>query len=202
MAGLSYLWANRIKYPFASQGYIRAWAKRILLLPQVFKRNAQRNALNRAGARVHETAEIGEASIIGNKSRLSVGKFSFIGRASMVLHGSINIGDRVCINDGVEILTATHSVTDHAWAQIAKDTVIEDYVWIAQGAMILPGVTLGRGCVVGARAVVSKSVPAGAIVAGNPAVAISKTRSWELDYNPCEFLAANQAWLVPDRSSK
>jgi acetyltransferase-like isoleucine patch superfamily enzyme len=114
----------------------------------------------------------------------------------MVLHANIIIGERVCINDGVEILTATHDITDPNWAQIAKDVVIEDYVWIGQGAMILPGVTIGRGAVVGARAVVSKSVAPGAVVAGNPAIPLLKTRSEELNYNPCEFLATNRAWLI------
>ena len=50
--------------------------------------------------------------------------------------------------------------------------------------------------VIGARAVVSKSVEAGAIVVGNPAKPVNRIRCNELNYNPCEFLAANRAWLV------
>jgi acetyltransferase-like isoleucine patch superfamily enzyme len=49
---------------------------------------------------------------------------------------------------------------------------------------------------VGARAVVSKNIEAGAVVVGNPAKAIDRQRSTELNYNPCEFLAANRAWLA------
>ena len=74
--------------------------------------------------------------------------------------------------------------------------MIEDYAWIGTGAMILPGVCIGRGAVFGAGAVVSKSVAPGAIVVGNPAKPISKSRCEIFDYNPCEFLAANRAWLV------
>ena len=62
--------------------------------------------------------------------------------------------------------------------------------------MILPGVYLGRGAVVGAGAVVSKSVTPDSIVIGNPAKPINKVRTQVLGYNPCEFLAANRAWLV------
>jgi len=47
--------------------------------------------------------------------------------------------------------------------------VIEDSAWIGAGAIILAGVTIGRNAVVGAGSVVTKDVPAGAVVAGNPA---------------------------------
>ncbi len=47
--------------------------------------------------------------------------------------------------------------------------VIEDEVWIGTGVIVLSGVTIGNGAVVGAGSVVTKSIPAGAIAAGNPA---------------------------------
>jgi acetyltransferase-like isoleucine patch superfamily enzyme len=50
-----------------------------------------------------------------------------------------------------------------------KDTVIEDGVFIGVNAVILPGVTVGRGALVGAGSVVSKDVPPFSIVGGNPA---------------------------------
>ena len=52
---------------------------------------------------------------------------------------------------------------------MAKPIVIEDNVWLGGGAILLPGVTIGRNAVVGAGAVVSHSVPANTAVAGNPA---------------------------------
>jgi maltose O-acetyltransferase len=196
MASLSYLWSNRAKPAFGSVNFFRAWAKRLLLLPDVLERNRRRRRLVSKGATIHECAEIGEVRIDGRRSNLSVGSFTFLGRIYVMAHARIDIGKHVCINDGVEILTASHDVEDAEWKQFAMDVVIEDYVWIGMGAMILPGVRLGRGAVVGARAVVSKSVPPGAIVVGNPARAVSKTRSMELNYNPCAFLAANLAWLA------
>ncbi|MBD1393306.1 acyltransferase [Mucilaginibacter glaciei] len=196
MASLKYLWSNRAKFPFASNAFNRAWAKRLLLFGRLLKMNRRRRKLVNKGADIDNRAEIGIAKIDGHKHRLTVGGFSFIGRAAIVLHANVTIGSYVCINDGVELLTASHDVTDPAWAQVASEIIIEDYAWIGQGAMLLPGVTIGRGAVVGARAVVTKSVAAGAIVAGNPAVVLPKTRSEELNYNPCEFLATNRAWLV------
>ncbi|MEV7663036.1 DapH/DapD/GlmU-related protein [Paenarthrobacter sp. NPDC089316] len=50
-----------------------------------------------------------------------------------------------------------------------REVVIEDDVWIGARAIILPGVRVGRGSVVAAAAVVTKSVPPFSVVAGNPA---------------------------------
>lgn len=50
-----------------------------------------------------------------------------------------------------------------------KPIVVGHGVWIGAGAVILPGVTIGEHAVVGAGAIVTKDVPAGVIVAGNPA---------------------------------
>lgn len=196
MASLHYLWSNRVKYKIGSYLFYRSWAKRLMLLPELLRRNNRRMQLIRRGAFIDEIAEIGEVSIEGDKKMLSIGKFSFLGKVYIALHASVKIGERVCINDGVRILTASHDVTDSKWKYIKAEVTIEDYVWIGMDALILPGVRLGRGSVVGARAVVTKSVLPGAVVAGNPAKSLPKSRCKQLNYNPCEFLAANRAWLL------
>lgn len=196
MASITYLWNNRAKFPITSKQFYVAWAKRLLLMTALFKRNRKRNSLIRKGASIHDLAEIGEVQIDGHKSNLFIGSRSFLGKVTIALHDEVRIGERVCINDGVEIITATHDTSDPEWKHIKGKIIIGDYVWIGTGAMILPGVTIGRGAVVGARAVVSKSVAPGAIVVGVPAVPISKKRVEELTYDPCEFLAENRAWLV------
>ncbi len=196
MAEISYLWSNRAKFPVISGKFYRAWAKRLLCMPELVKRNLRRSALISRGASIHPTAEIGNVKIDGQKTNLSIGPNSFLGRVSIALLDEVVIGENVCINDGVEILTASHDVSDPNWKEVKAKIIIEDYVWIGTGAMILPGVTIGRGAVIGARAVVSKSINPGAVVVGNPAKVINRTRSSELNYNPCEFLAANRAWLV------
>ena len=196
MASFSYLWTHRAKFSLASRNFYRAWGKRLFSFPELLRRNRRRSRLTSKGAIIDETAEIGEATIMGRIKLLSIGKQSFLGRVNIMVHDEVSIGERVCINDGVEILTASHDVGDPYWKVIKAGIVIEDYVWIGTGAMILPGIKIGYGAVIGARAVVSKSVGAGEIVVGNPAKIISRKRCEELKYNPCEFLAANRAWLL------
>jgi len=50
-----------------------------------------------------------------------------------------------------------------------KPVVIEENVWVGFKAIVLPGVTLGRGCVVGCNAIITEDVPPYAVVIGNPA---------------------------------
>ncbi len=195
MASLQYLWQNRAKSPISSLIFYKNWGKRILLLPELLKRNRRRTSLIRKGATISETAEIGEVNIEGGFKLLAVGHNSFIGRVKLSIHDNVIIGNHVCINDGVEILTASHDVLDPSWKEIKGEVKIDDYVWIGTGALILPGISIGKGAVIGARAVVTKSVLPGTIMVGNPAKAIDKKRTELLNYNPCEFLAANKAWL-------
>lgn len=195
MASFAYLWKHRAKFAFGSRSFWRAWAKRVFTFPEIYRRNYRRNRLIRKGARVSPTAEIGSVDAQGKINFLEIGDRSTLGRVVLALHGPITIGCRVCINDGVQLLTASHDVFDPQWKHKVGPILIEDFAWIGTAAIILPGVTIGRGAVVGAGAVVAKSVPAGRIVVGNPARIVDHERSHELDYDPCGFLAGNEAWL-------
>ncbi|NIN67092.1 MAG: sugar O-acetyltransferase [Anaerolineae bacterium] len=89
----------------------------------------------------------------------------------------VRIGHHVMIGPSVQIYTAAHVLEAEARNQgweVAKPIVIEDNVWLGGGAILLPGVTVGRNAVVGAGAVVSRNVPANTVVAGNPARVIRK----------------------------
>lgn len=196
MASFAHLWKNRAKFSIYSLHFYRAWGKRILTLPEILRRNNRRQKLINKGAIIHATAEIGRMKGDGRKANLQIGSHSFIGEINIALYDVVIIGDKVCINDGVRIFTASHDVLDPKWSYIKGKVIIDDYAWIGTGAMILPGVHIGKGSVVGAGAVVSKSVLPGNIVVGNPAKITSKLRCENLDYDPCEYLAGNRAWLV------
>jgi acetyltransferase-like isoleucine patch superfamily enzyme len=125
-----------------------------------------------------------------------VGAHSFLGAVTIALHEKVVIGKNVCINDGVQLLTASHDVNDPQWKYVKAQIIIDDYAWIAIDAIILPGTHIGKGAVVGAGAIVNRDIAPGDIVAGNPAKPIGKKRCDELNYDPCEFLEANRVWLV------
>ncbi|GAB4560754.1 MAG: hypothetical protein Tsb007_24470 [Rhizobacter sp.] len=102
--------------------------------------------------------------------RLSVGEGSLINRGVYLDNrGGISIGKQVSIAHDVRIYTMGHDPHDPNFATKAAPVQIDDHAVVFAGAMIMPGVHLGQASVVMAGAVVTKSVPAGRMVGGNPA---------------------------------
>lgn len=80
--------------------------------------------------------------------------------------------DHVMVGPRVSFFTAGHPTDADVRIQdleFGLPIVVEDNVWIGGNSTILPGVTIGKNAIVAAGAVVTKSVPANTIVAGNPA---------------------------------
>ena len=103
---------------------------------------------------------------------IRVGRNVFINQnCTMYDLGGIDIADDVMIGPNVSLITSSHPVepSQRRSFVIAKPIVIERNVWIAAGATILGGVTVGENSVVAAAAVVTKDVPPNTLVAGNPA---------------------------------
>ncbi len=120
--------------------------------------------------------EIGEDSIIGEK-------FTLDGRRQLSgSKGGIQIGNHVDIASEVMIWTSQHDIRDPQFKAIEKPVVIEDYVFIGPRAIILPGISIGKGAVVAAGAVVTKDVEPLSIVAGTPAKEIGKRDASSLNY--------------------
>jgi acetyltransferase-like isoleucine patch superfamily enzyme len=189
------LWKHRDRPPMGSRVWFKTWAKRLCQLPRLCLHYHSQWQLRLHGARIDPSAVFVDPGLItGHKRDLEVGAESFVGRVRISVHASIRIGSRVCLNDGVQLLTASHDIRDPQWPSVAKPICIEDYAWIATNAMILPGITIGRGAVVGAGAVVSRDVPANAVATGNPAVVKLNQRSPDLSYNPTAGLAFFTAW--------
>ena len=103
----------------------------------------------------------------------SFGEKVFINQGCYFLDlGGISIGDRAMIGPGVTLSTAGHPVDlDERYGAVTHaPIVIEDDVWIGAAATITPGVTIGRGSVVGAGAVVAQDVPELCVVTGTSIV--------------------------------
>lgn len=90
--------------------------------------------------------------------------------------GGVKIGNNVDLAQEVNIWTEQHDYDDSNYVPIKAPVIIDDYVWIASRATILPGVSIGRGAVVASGAVVTKDVPPLTIVGGIPAKPIGKRK--------------------------
>lgn len=86
--------------------------------------------------------------------------------------GRVTFGSHVMLGPSVHIYTVEHHPDPqlrNAGMERAKPVVIGDDVWIGGSAIVLGGVTIGKGAIIAAGSVVTRDVPAGARVMGNPA---------------------------------
>jgi acetyltransferase-like isoleucine patch superfamily enzyme len=113
----------------------------------------------------------------GNETR--IGRNVFINQNCTFYDlGGIDIADDVMIGPNVSIITSGHplELSERRSVTIGKPIVIDRNVWIAAGATIIGGVTIGESSVVAAGSVVTKDVPANTLVGGNPARVIRGVR--------------------------
>jgi maltose O-acetyltransferase len=130
-----------------------------------------------AGSTVHTGARF------YNPINIWIGKDTIIGE-NAVLDGrdKLIIGDHVDIASEVMIYNSEHDIKSDNFQAVQKPVKLEDYIFIGPRAIILPGVTIGKGAIVAAGAIVTKNVEAFQIVAGIPAIAIGKRSNKELHY--------------------
>ncbi len=120
--------------------------------------------------------KIGQDTLVGERVTLD-------GRKQLPFsRGGLEIGDHVDIASEVMIWTSEHDLDDPQMRAIEEKVVVEDYVFIGPRAIILPGVTIGRGAAVAAGAVVTKNVAPKSIVGGVPAKEIGQRNIKELNY--------------------
>ncbi|GAC1627552.1 MAG: hypothetical protein NVS4B5_18950 [Vulcanimicrobiaceae bacterium] len=132
---------------------------------------------------IARSATILMAVFFDSASGVTVGERSVINTACRLDgRGGLKIGHDVSIANDTVILTADHDVEHAGFDYRTASTTIEDHVSIGTRALLLPGVTVGRGAVVAAGALVVKDVPALAVVAGVPARVIKMRPQEALDY--------------------
>jgi acetyltransferase-like isoleucine patch superfamily enzyme len=153
----------------------------------VMQYDRRRGALYLAGRLVlGEGSKIGFATKIrvGTDGTMTVGPRTDINAGCLVIcRQEVTVGADCQLSWGLTILdNDSHPLADDEGSltdEVPTAPVrIGDHVWIGAEAMVLPGVTIGDGAVVAARAVVTKDVPAGALVGGNPARVIRESVAW------------------------
>lgn len=134
----------------------------------------------------------GQLLVYPHGGRIAIGDWCFVGPNSRIWSGaSITIGNRVLISHDVNIFdNDTHpldAAARHRHFRAIKQrghpldislndepVIIEDDAWVSAKSIILKGVTVGRGAIVAAGAVVTRSVAPFCVVAGNPARVVKK----------------------------
>lgn len=112
---------------------------------------------------------------------LSIGNNSGIG-IKCEIYGKVTIGNDVMMGPEVIIYTSGHVIENVnipmrlQGGTVEKPVIIGNDVWIGRRVIIMPGVTIGNGCVIGAGAIVTHDVPDYCIVAGVPAKIIRERR--------------------------
>lgn len=135
----------------------------------VLNADARKNTLEARGPVVLRTFRSGAKILIGSDSGLT---------SCTISAGScVEIGERVLVGGGVVITDSDHHVVDmlqgRRFAGLPEDTTdkpikIDDDVFIGMRSIVLKGVHIGKGSVIGAGSVVTTSIPAGVVAAGNP----------------------------------
>jgi putative colanic acid biosynthesis acetyltransferase WcaF len=92
--------------------------------------------------------------------------------AILYSQGKIKIGKKTVISQGSHLCAGTHDYEVYGFPLITSPITIGDDVWIAAEVFVHPGVSIGDGCVVGARSVVVKNLPAWMVCTGHPCLVI------------------------------
>jgi putative colanic acid biosynthesis acetyltransferase WcaF len=120
---------------------------------------------------------------VNDPGELKMGSHCIIGRKCILdARGGIELGRSVNIGSGAVLQTGKHLIDAPDFAAEFGPIVVGDRVWIAEGARVLAGVTIGEGAVVAAGAVVTKNVEPYTVVGGVPARYI-RDRSRDLRYD-------------------
>ncbi|MFS4482698.1 acyltransferase [Hyunsoonleella sp. 2307UL5-6] len=148
------------------------------------------------------------------KNKLTIGNNFYIGRDSQIETDCL-IGDNVIFADNVAVvgkydhhyqqigvpirMASRIRDKDYTWKGLHNTTTIEDDVWVGYGAIIMSGVTITKGCIIAAGAVVTKSTEPYTIYGGNPAKKIATRFSNDIDLKnhialEKEFLKVHSAY--------
>jgi len=135
------------------------------------------------GVKIGKGSTIHMQAVFYDPRNITIGEDSIIGEGA-VLDGreKLTIGNHVDIASEVMIYNGEHDINDEKFKAVFAPVIIEDYVFIGPRAIILPGVTIRKGAVVGAGAVVTKDVEEFRVVGGVPAKEISERKIKDLNY--------------------
>lgn len=129
----------------------------------------RRFLLRAFGARVGKGVLIRPSATVTYPWKLTIGDFSWVGdQATLYTLGEITIGSNTVVSQHCYLAAASHDYTVPTFDIYASPIHVESEAWLAAHVFVGPGVTVGRGAVVGARSVVLKDIPPLTVCAGHP----------------------------------
>ena len=130
----------------------------------------RRTILRVFGAKVGRNVNIANSAMIYFPWNLNIGDWSSIGERAIIYNlGKVSIGEKATVSQGAHLCAGTHDFSDPSTPLLTPPISIGNQAWVCADAFVGPGVSIGEGAVVGARAVAVKDVEPWAVVAGNPA---------------------------------
>lgn len=143
-------------------------------------------ALRALGINIGKNSNIFMKTEFIGATAITVGSNTVIGNhCNLDGRGGLSIGNNVNISSYTIIVSGSHAVQSMDFKGDVFPIVIEDYVWICTRATILPKVIIGKGAVVAAGSVVTRSIEPFTIVAGTPAKKIGERNpnlTYQIDY--------------------
>ena len=130
----------------------------------------RRGVLRLFGAEIGRHVRIHPSARIAVPWNLRIGDEVSVGDGAILYDlGSITIGCRATISQNAHLCAGTHDYRRSDMPLLKTPIIIAEGAWVCADAFVGPGVIVGAFSIVGARAVVLKSIPDGVIVGGNPA---------------------------------
>jgi len=147
---------------------------RNFILRSLFKLKLKRGAVLYSGFTIRKPNKIfiGKGTVVGYNCELD-------GRMGLT------IGENVNISSDVKFYSLQHDYNCYDFKAVGAPVIIEDYVWVSVRVIVLPGVTIGKGAVIAAGAVVTKNVEPYSIMGGVPAKKIGE-RVKDMNYCPAD----------------
>lgn len=177
MSSLRYQDLSKFKVPADFRGnskvYTQLWwfaEATLFRCSPKFMYGFRRTLLRFFGAKIGKGVLIRPSARITYPWKLSIGDYSWIGDDTIIYNlGQIDIGSNVAIAHRVYLCSGYHETDKITFDIGAKPILIKDEVWLPNDVFVGPGVSIGRGAIIGARSSVFSDMPEGMICYGTPA---------------------------------
>ncbi len=169
-----------VQQPFMVYGFYNKVQKRFMKLTRI---SSSAKILSKGWLDIEDNVWIGHYSLLDASNGIEIGKGVQTGPfVSMFSHSS---------HISIRLLGENYLQSDERIGYVDGKVIIGEYSFLGTSSVIFPGVTIGRGCLIKAGSIVSKSIPDFSIVGGNPAVVTGSVLDLDKKYFHDEIVQEN-----------